>query len=66
MPSKDHLISAIREHNHGAHRDWLVQFDAPALRIYLDHLQYGSEPRGGNSVWVRPGDTRACVTRRAG
>ena len=66
MPSKNHLISEIREHNQAADRDWLDQFDAPALRIYLDHLQHGAEPRGGDSVWVRPGDTRACVTRRAG
>ena len=65
MPSKDFLIDSIREYNKAAHRDWLGQFDVPALRRYLDHLLHGSEPRGGDSVWSRPGDTRACVTRRA-
>ncbi len=63
MPSKDLLIDAIRQHNRSAHREWLGQFEAPALRRYLDHLLHGTEPRGGDSIWNRPGDTRACVTR---
>ena len=51
MPSKDHLIEAIREFNGTVRRDWLHQFDDASLRRYLDHLLHGQEPRGGESRW---------------
>jgi len=61
--TKVQIIRAIQELNHSAHQDWLGLFDTVALRKYLDHLQITLEPRGGRSVWTRPGDTRAVVTR---
>ncbi|MDA0296695.1 MAG: hypothetical protein QMB94_05585 [Phycisphaerales bacterium] len=65
MPSKDHLIEAIREFNGTARRDWLNQFDDASLRRYLDHLLHGQEPRGGESRWMRPADSPVMLTRNA-
>ena len=65
MPSKDHLIEAIREFNGTARRDWLNQFDDASLRRYLDHLLHGQGPRGGESRWMRPADSPVMLTRNA-
>ena len=61
MISKAQIIDAIQQLNRSARRDWLDMFARPALRRYLDHLELTLEPRG--SVWVRPGETPAVVTR---
>lgn len=63
MLTKDQLIQGIRQINRSARQDWLMHFDPNALRRYLDHLHRTLEPRGGHSVWVRPGETAAVVTR---
>jgi hypothetical protein len=63
MLSKERIIQAIQQINRSARREWLSMFDALALRRYLDHLQRTLEPRGGHSVWVRPNETAAIVTR---
>ena len=64
MLDKPSLIKHILKINLSARVEWLQRFDAPALRLYLDHLQKTLEPRGGASYWVRHGDTAAAVTRR--
>jgi len=61
--SKTQLIEAIREQNRSASPDFLTRFDEAALNSYLDHLNYRHGPRGEQSVWVRPKDTPAIVTR---
>ena len=66
MLSKKQLIDGIQQINRSARRDWLEVFDIYALRRYLDHLQRTLEPRGGHSIWIRPGDTRAVVTKHPG
>ena len=65
MLDKGRLIELISEINRSARRDWLARFDLAALRLYHEHLQRTTEPRGGHSAWLRPGDTPAVVTRRA-
>jgi hypothetical protein len=64
--SKQQVIDSITQINRSARRDWLEVFEMPALRRYLDHLQRTLEPRGGRSRWIRPGDTRAVVTKHPG
>ena len=64
MTNKAQIIDAIQQVNQSARRDWLNRFAAPALRRYLDHLQLTLEPRGRASIWVRPGDTHALITRQ--
>ena len=66
MLAKDQIIDGIQQINRSANRDWLIEFDERALRRYLDHLQRAVEPRGGHSVWVRPNETPAIITRRPG
>jgi hypothetical protein len=66
MLSKHQIIEGIQQINRSAHRDWLEVFDIHALRRYLDHLQRTLEPRGGHSIWIRPGDTPAVVTKHPG
>lgn len=64
MLSKDQIIASIQQINRSARREWLGLFDISALHRYLDHLQHALEPRGGHSVWVRPNETTAIVTRQ--
>lgn len=64
MLSKSQLIEAIRQINQSARPDWLGLFDVSALKRYFEHLQWQLEPRGGNSIWVRDGDTPAVLTRQ--
>ena len=63
MLSKSQIITNIQQLNRSAKHDWLDRFDAMALRRYLDHLQHAQEPRGGDSIWIRDGETHAVVTR---
>lgn len=63
MLSKEQIIQAIQQINRSARQEWLSLFDVSALRRYLDHLQRTLEPRGGHSIWVRPNETSAVVTR---
>ncbi len=64
MISKAKLIDSIQQINRSANRDWLDLFDVSDLRHYLDHLQQTLEPRGAGSVWLRPSESSAVVTRR--
>jgi len=59
--SREQMIDRIRALNPGATPDYLGHFETPALALYLDHLNVTSEPRG--TIWRRPGDTPAIVTR---
>lgn len=63
MLNKDQVINAIQQINRSARQDFLMVFDTSALQRYLDHLQHVVEPRGSHSIWVRPTETRAVVTR---
>lgn len=63
MLNKQQVIDGIQQINLSARKDWLMVFDTCALKRYLDHLQRTLEPRGGHSVWVRPNETAAIVTR---
>ncbi len=63
MLSKEQIIQSIQQVNRSARQDWLDLFDTTSLQRYLDHLQQTLEPRGGHSIWVRPSETRAVVTR---
>lgn len=64
MLNKDQVITAIQQINRSARQEFLMVFDTSALQRYLDHLQQSQEPRGGHSIWVRSGDTRAIVSRQ--
>ncbi len=59
--TREQLTEHIRALNPSAPADWLEQFDEPELSHYLDHLQKAQEPRGGDSRWVRRGETPAIV-----
>lgn len=61
--SKQELVEAIRDHNPSASSEFLLSFDEAALHHYLDHLEYRRQPRGRTAQWIRPGDSRAVVTR---
>jgi len=63
MLTKSQIISAIQQVNRTVSTDWLAGFEASSLMRYLDHLQMTLEPRGRQSIWMRPGETRAAVTR---
>ncbi|MGH7291556.1 MAG: hypothetical protein ACREJT_10125 [Myxococcota bacterium] len=63
MLTKIQIIDAIHQLNRTATPDWLARFDSVRLHRYLDHLQVTLEPRGRTSIWVRPRETRAVVTR---
>ena len=64
MLNKEQIIQAIQQINRSARKEWLSLFDASALQRYLDHLEQTLEPRGGHSIWVRPSENRAVVTRQ--
>ena len=61
--SKQQLIEAIRTHNRSAQDEFLVTFDQQVLETYLRRLQTVQNTRGPKSVWVRQGDSPACITR---
>lgn len=57
--SRGQLIDRIRSFNSTATSEYLAAFDERSLRLYLEHLNAASAPRGRASVWERPGDTPA-------
>ncbi len=61
--SKQQLIEAIRTLNPSAATDFLGHFNEQNLQRYLHHLRYTTRPRGAASIWVRPSETPAIVTR---
>ncbi len=61
--SKQQLIDAIRNHNRSAQDSFLITFDQQVLETYLRRLQTVQGNRGKGSVWVRPADSPAVVTR---
>lgn len=64
--SGEQVIDRILELNPTASPAFLVQFDAEALRAYLEHLLSARQPRGERSRWVRPAGSRAiCSSERA-
>ena len=65
MLSKAQIIDEIIEINRSASPRWLDRFQPPALRRYLDHLERSLEPRGGDSFWIRPGETAPVIWRNA-
>ncbi len=64
MLNRLQIIEQIRQINPSADQSWLEDFQDASLRHYLDHLQITTEPRGGESFWIRMGETAAAVTRR--
>lgn len=63
MLTKPQIVDAIMSVNRSATFEFLMSFDVLDLRRYLEHLQIICEPRGSDSVWVRPADTPAVVTQ---
>lgn len=61
--SKQELIETIRQHNPTAATEFLTGFDEQALDGYLRHLLHGRQPRGASSLWIRPAETPAIMTR---
>lgn len=61
--SKQQMIEAIRAHNRSVTSDFLATFDERSLQTYLRRLTELQGKRGKSTVWVRPGDTTAVVTR---
>jgi hypothetical protein len=51
--NKRQLIEDIRRYNATATIEFLSQFDEPALRQYLDHLEGAVRRRIQISAWVR-------------
>jgi len=62
--SKAQIVESIVEINPSAPVSYLMEFPASALRSYLERLMLTREPRGGSSVWVRPGGDRSVVDSR--
>ncbi len=54
MLTREQLVSAILSINTTAAVDFLAQFDTVELRRYFERLQLTQQPRGRESVWVRP------------
>ena len=51
--TKRQLIDEIRRYNSTVQPPFLSQFDEPALKQYLEHLQGASSKRLSISSWVR-------------
>lgn len=62
---RERLIEQIVEINRTAVTEFLGQFDANALRSYLDHLEAAQRPRGRMARWVRTGSAPATECREA-
>ncbi|MSR17927.1 MAG: hypothetical protein EXS00_01975 [Phycisphaerales bacterium] len=65
MANKAQLIESIVAMNPSADRTWLSYFEAPALSLYEEHLQYALAPRSTETGWLRPTETPAVVCRTA-
>ncbi len=59
--SREQVVDQILTINPSAGRGFLEQFGADGLGDYLDRLINASSPRGGESRFVRRGDTPAIV-----
>jgi hypothetical protein len=59
------LLEGIMALNPAATAGFLGQFTDAELSLYLRHLCVAAAPRGPESVWVRPGETRAVTMRRS-
>lgn len=53
MLTKAQLIDSVIELNPAARREWLGQFAAEQVQIYLERLRYSHTPRGPRSYWLR-------------
>ncbi|MGP1271890.1 MAG: hypothetical protein ACTS22_01010 [Phycisphaerales bacterium] len=62
---RESCIRRIIELNPSATAEFLAQFSAEQLALYLEHLLSAQSPRGRQSVWSRPGDTPAIMLRRS-
>lgn len=62
MMTKDQLVESIIGLNPTAAVEYLMSFDVPDLRRYLDRLLFEREPRGRESRWIREGDTPAILS----
>ncbi len=51
---KRQLIEDIRLHNPTAQVQFLAQFDEPALRQYLEHLEAAKAKHDRKIGWTRP------------
>jgi len=63
MQSKKQMIEQIRQRNHSASDEFLLDFDEPALEQYLDRLTSVVGRRGKDSIWVRETDSPAIISR---
>ncbi len=59
--SREQVVDQILTINPSAGRGFLEQFGADGLGEYLDRLIKARSPRGGESRFVRRGDTPAIV-----
>ena len=57
--SKQQMIELIQQRNRTARPEFLMKFEEPALRDYLERLTVVLGRRGRGSVWVRQGRTPA-------
>lgn len=63
--SKQQTVEAICQRNRSARPEFLMRFDQQVLDSYLKRLTLIHNKRGPASIWVRPADTRAIVSRVA-
>lgn len=61
--SQGQLIEHIMDINPSANLDFLSAFTASELNQYLNHLLWLEQPRTGEAVWIRPGDSPAVLAR---
>ncbi len=53
MLTKAQLVDSVVDLNPSARREWLGQFGAEQLQIYLERLRHAQSPRGSRSAWLR-------------
>ena len=63
--SREQVVDRIIHINPTATAKFLSRFDEDSLERYLEHLAIASQPRGGHSRWLRPGDSPAIVARES-
>lgn len=64
-PERTRLMDLICTVNRSATREFLDGFTNHALRLYCDHLDAASRPRGRDASWVRTAETPAVTWRDA-
>ncbi|MEL6497505.1 MAG: hypothetical protein AAF937_00350 [Planctomycetota bacterium] len=62
---RDSVIAQIIGLNPTATPNFLNQFAADQLWLYLRHLVASQAPRGPEAVWQRPGDAPAILAARS-